>query len=38
MLNTREVKIEVPRFDVPVILVFNAALWVALIALAAAIF
>jgi hypothetical protein len=37
MLNTHEVVIEVPKFDVPVILAFNAALWVVVIGMFAAI-
>lgn len=38
MLNASEVTIEVPKFDVPLILASNAALWVVLIALGAAVF
>jgi hypothetical protein len=36
MINSQEVTIEVPQFDLPVILAFNAALWVAIIAAAVA--
>jgi hypothetical protein len=32
MIDTRNVCIEVPEFDLPVILAFNAALWTVLIA------
>lgn len=38
MINAREVVIEVPKFDVPLILAANAVLWLAVIALLAAIF
>jgi hypothetical protein len=38
MLHATEVKIEVPPFNIPVILAFNAALWVLVIGVAAAVF
>jgi hypothetical protein len=38
MLNANEVTIEVPKFDVPLILASNAALWVVIIALGATVF
>lgn len=38
MFNDRELTIDVPHFDLPVILAFNAVLWVPIIAFAAAVF
>ena len=37
MIRGREIVIEVPKFDLPVILAFNAALWALIIALAFAV-
>jgi hypothetical protein len=38
MLNASEVIIEVPKFDVPLIVASNAALWVVVIGVVAAVF
>lgn len=38
MLNAKDMTIEVPHFDLPVIMTFNAALWAMIIAVALAVF